>query len=109
MTIGTGYFGRSSVSENVGPQHLLQWVKIAYNKRDDVPFGDFSATAQSAPETRPRIPEGEIDYSFNWVGGRPSPIADTRGQEAGDASDSLREEIRQIILEELRDLQQDRR
>ncbi len=31
MTIGTGYFGRSSVSENVGPQHLVQWVKMAWN------------------------------------------------------------------------------
>ena len=84
MTIGTGYFGRSSVSENVGPQHLVQWVKIAYNKRDDVPFGDFSAAELPAPATRPRPPEGEIDYSFDWVGGRPSPVSG--GPHGGDGN-----------------------
>ncbi|MDP9137142.1 MAG: aldehyde dehydrogenase family protein [Pseudomonadota bacterium] len=105
MTIGTGYFGRSSVSENVGPQHLVQWVNIAYNRRDDVPFGDFSEVAQSSPPTRPRLPEGEIDYSFNWVGGRPSPIDGPPNRMARNAPDSLREEIRRIIVEELRALE----
>ncbi len=104
MTIGTGYFGRSSVSENVGPQHLLQWVKIAYNKRDDVPFGDFSAAALSAPARRPRPPRGEIDYSFDWLGGRPSPVS-SGPSGAEEIADNVREEIRRIILEELRDLQ----
>ena len=32
MTIGTGFFGRSSVGENIGPQHLVQWTRIAYGK-----------------------------------------------------------------------------
>jgi acyl-CoA reductase-like NAD-dependent aldehyde dehydrogenase len=30
-TLGTGFFGRSSVGDNVGPEHLVQWTKIAYN------------------------------------------------------------------------------
>ena len=33
MTIGTGYFGRSSVSENVGPQHLVQWTQCRLRAR----------------------------------------------------------------------------
>ncbi|MCY4153367.1 MAG: aldehyde dehydrogenase family protein [Aestuariivita sp.] len=28
--IGTGYAGRSSVSENIGPQHLTHWKKVAF-------------------------------------------------------------------------------
>ena len=105
MTVGTGYFGRSSVSENVGPQHLVQWVKIAYNKRDEAPFGDFANLAPRSRPSRPRLPEGDIDYSFDWVGGRASPIEGIRSQRAGEPSDALRDEIRRIILEELRELQ----
>ena len=109
MTVGTGFFGRSSVSENVGPQHLVQWVKIAYNKSDRVEFGDFGNLALPRPATRPRPPQGRIDYSFGWAGGTPSrgqnePGSGTAGQ-AGD----LRDEIRQLILEELRALQQERK
>ena len=29
MTIGTGFFGRSSLAENLQPQHLVQWTRIA--------------------------------------------------------------------------------
>jgi hypothetical protein len=109
MTVGTGYFGRSSVSENVGPQHLVQWVKIAYNKREDVPFGDFSAVTSPMTGPRPRLPQGKIDYSFDWVGGRASPIGEMQQEPADENLDCLREEIRQIILEELRLLGQGER
>lgn len=30
LTIGTGFAGRSSISENVGPEHLVNWKKIAF-------------------------------------------------------------------------------
>jgi acyl-CoA reductase-like NAD-dependent aldehyde dehydrogenase len=108
MTVGTGFFGRSSVSENVGPQHLVQWVKIAYNKSDSVKFGGFDNLALPRPATRPRPPQGKIDYSFSWVGGSPS-LEKATGQEGRQniASD-LRDEIRQLVLEELRALQQER-
>ena len=29
MTIGTGFFGRSSVGENLHPSHLVQWTRLA--------------------------------------------------------------------------------
>ncbi len=30
FTIGTGFAGRSSISDNVGPEHLINWKKIAF-------------------------------------------------------------------------------
>ena len=104
MTIGTGFFGRSSVGENIGPDHLVQWTRIAFNKAAEVPFGDFSGLTLPEPPTRPRLPEGTIDYSFDWVGGRPSrPINAEAPAEIDDGD--LRAEIRQLILEELRAIQ----
>ena len=107
MTIGTGYFGRSSVAENVGPQHLVQWTKVAYGK--DVPFGDFAGLSLPEPATRPRLPQGAIDYSFDWVGGRPSAYRGAKGGRPQTSEvDELKAEIRQLILEELRAMRRER-
>ena len=108
MTIGTGYFGRSSVSDNVGPEHLVQWTKIAYPR--DAQFGSFAGLDLPEPPMRPRLPQGEIDYSFNWVGGRPSSASGGNGaRSAANLDGDLRAEIRQLILEELRAIQRERR
>jgi acetaldehyde dehydrogenase/alcohol dehydrogenase len=109
MTVGTGFFGRSSVSENVGPQHLVQWVKIAYNKSDEVKFGNFEGLALPRPATRPRPPVGDIDYSFSWAGGKSSTAQTQPAAGEGAANDDLRNQIRALIVEELRALQQERR
>ena len=110
MTVGTGFHGRSSIGENIGPEHLLQWTKIAYSSAADVPFGDFHGLALPEPATRPRLPEGKIDYSFDWVGGRPSPRGNAASPDVFEPADAaeLRAEIRQLILEELRALQRER-
>ena len=42
MTIGTGFFGRSSVGENLQPKHLVQWTRLAYNEDPAVAFADFT-------------------------------------------------------------------
>ena len=42
MTIGTGFFGRSSVGENLQPKHLVQWTRLAYNEDPGVGFADFT-------------------------------------------------------------------
>lgn len=39
--IGTGFFGRSSVDDNVGPKQLVQWTRVAYNKEPSVEMGDM--------------------------------------------------------------------
>ena len=101
MTIGTGYFGRSSVSENVGPQHLVQWVKMAWNSDGAIQMPSFSAVDRLE---KPRIgmpPTGEIDYDF---GNHPPGVASADVSRTADASDDIRAEIRRIILEELKEL-----
>ncbi len=42
MTIGTGFVGRSSIGENLQPQHLVNWARIAYNSDPAVAMGDFA-------------------------------------------------------------------
>jgi acyl-CoA reductase-like NAD-dependent aldehyde dehydrogenase len=103
MTVGTGFFGRSSVGENIGPQHLVQWTRIAYNKDSAVPFRSYDGLTLPEPPTRPRLPAGKIDYSFDWVGGKPSRPSNAPAEEPLDAD--LKAEIRALILEELRAIQ----
>jgi acyl-CoA reductase-like NAD-dependent aldehyde dehydrogenase len=84
MTVGTGFTGRSSLGENLEPRHLVNWCKVAYNKQETVPFPDFE-------ELRPwdrvlqshQVPEGD---------------------DPPDVSTELRDQIRQLVLQELRDL-----
>jgi acetaldehyde dehydrogenase/alcohol dehydrogenase len=109
MTIGTGYFGRSSVSENIGPKHLVQWTRVAYAKDTEFSAGNFDSLGLPEPPTRPRLPEGDIDYSFNWVGGRPSPFTGEANDARDPDRDDLKADIRKLILEELRALQRERR
>lgn len=110
MTVGTGFHGRSSIGENIGPQHLVQWTRIAYNSADDIPFGDFTGLSLPEPATRPRLPQGKIDYSFDWVGGRPSRPGNAQADDSFEPADAdaLRAEIRQLILEEMRAMQHER-
>lgn len=86
MTIGTGFFGRSSLGQNLEPGDLVNWTKIAYASDPAVPFGSYEGLApwSAVPERVPTLlpPAGEAD---------------------GD-SDALREEIRRLLLEELRQL-----
>jgi acetaldehyde dehydrogenase/alcohol dehydrogenase len=83
MTVGTGFAGRSSVGENLEPRHLVNWSRVAYAKDAAVPFPDF---ASSRPWEQRRMPEPRHE----------APTA--------DASAALREQIRRLVLEELREL-----
>ena len=108
MTIGTGYFGRSSVSENVGPQHLVQWTKVAYAK--DTEFSAGASTALSIARTADAAaPARGRDRLFVQLGRRPSvSLRPARRATPARSSDDLKAEIRQLILEELRALQRER-
>jgi acyl-CoA reductase-like NAD-dependent aldehyde dehydrogenase len=81
--IGTGYSGRSSIGENVGPQHLVHWTKIAFGR--DVPANleivDLAQTTQT-----------------------PAPAASPMATVPDPYPQTDRNEIRQLILEELRSL-----
>ena len=100
MTVGTGFYGRSSVSENVGPQHLVQWVKLAYNKNDVLDKAKYDSLR--LPVSTPKPSNGAIDYSFSskyQQSESPSNLA------LIDSGQDLRQVIHEIILEEIRSLQ----
>jgi len=88
MTVGTGFFGRSSLAENLEPRHLAQWTRVAYASDPSVPFDDFGGMQP-------------------WTV-RPEPVAVVAPASApasgpGDGELS-REELRRLIVEELRQL-----
>ena len=101
MTIGTGYFGRSSVSENVGPKHLVQWVKMAWNKDAQIQMPSFAATDRTQKLKIGVPPKGEIDYDF---GNHPDGSSSPSNARSTDESEDIRAEIRRVILEELKGL-----
>lgn len=85
FTIGTGFAGRSSIGENLGPQHLVQWTRIAYAR--DLPANlagiDLSAVSSGRAAPQPAAPPPEPAHA------------------SGDVN---RDELRRLILEELRSL-----
>ena len=82
MTVGTGFFGRSSLTENLQPRHLTQWTRLAYASDPGEPFGDF----------------GDLQP---WsVRPEPAPVV-ARPQSDGELT---RDDLRRLILDELREL-----
>ena len=94
-TIGTGFFGRSSVGDNIGPTHLVNWTRIAYNKDPQEVFGDFTGIDPISLRSQVR----PID---------PKPLFTASVQTDDDAftqdSAQIRAQIRGIIQDELRDI-----
>lgn len=41
--VGTGFFGGSSTSENIGPMHLVQYTKVAYDNDPSIQMGDIES------------------------------------------------------------------
>jgi acetaldehyde dehydrogenase/alcohol dehydrogenase len=110
MTIGTGFFGRSSVAENLHPSHLVQWTRLAYNSDPAEAFGDFTGLI---PWQAPAGPVPPYPVASNQRSGQPAanervPQAVTQGRSENtgfkpDAA-ALREQIRRLIIEELSQL-----
>lgn len=99
FTIGTGYFGRSSLGENIGPQHLVHWTRMAYNRDQSVTFGGYEGIAPAYQNT----PGGMA--STKSVGAAPkggASLMDRVSSRAGGDVD--RDMLRQLILEELRSI-----
>lgn len=110
FTIGTGFFGSSAIGENVGPQHLVNWTRIAYSDEPAEAFGDFGgldawagpapALGRKAPISLGRLQEGADQAppsAFTQIAG-PS----MRQPLASDEIAMMRDEIRRIVLYELR-------
>ncbi|MHA6688524.1 aldehyde dehydrogenase family protein [Mesorhizobium sp. A556] len=102
FTVGTGYFGRSSIGENVGPQHLVHWSRIAYNTDPDVPFGNFDNLGPRFEGPLPMAPADGMPGSA--VPRRPAAPGSFSGGQAASSplSDAARDELRRLIAEELR-------
>ena len=104
MTIGTGFVGRSSIGENLQPQNLINWARIAYNSDSAVSMGDFAGID---PWHSPAGPVPEYPRASNDRHGapitprRPYPTA-TRSSDPG--LDVLRAELRALVAEELAQL-----
>jgi len=81
MTIGTGFAGGSSLSENLTPQHLMQYSRIAYNKDASEAFGRFTGLD---PLNLPKAAKPAASLAVS-----------------NPETDELRRELRKIILEEL--------
>lgn len=81
MTIGTGFAGGSSLNENLTPQHLMQYSRIAYNKDASEAFGRFTGLD---PLNLPKAAKPAASLAIS-----------------NPETDELRRELRKIILEEL--------
>ncbi len=83
MTIGTGFFGRSALGENLEPRHLINTTRLAYTSDTAEPFGDFEGLQPWNTDLRAEplpVPEMPADVQ------------------------RAREDIRRVVLEELREL-----
>jgi acetaldehyde dehydrogenase / alcohol dehydrogenase len=114
MTVGTGFFGGSSVADNLRPEHLVQWTRLAYSSDPAEPFGNFSGII---PWQAPAGPVPPYPYASNMpraqraaaaAGLEPQPGAALPGGAGAGAPGqdlaALREEIRRLVVEELSQL-----
>jgi acetaldehyde dehydrogenase / alcohol dehydrogenase len=109
MTVGTGYFGGSSVGENLQPSHFVQWTRLAYNGDPAEPFGNFSGLVpwESPAGPVPPYPLASNQVAAELGGGPQFPavaeVAAGGPAYGGVAHDvgGLREQIRRLVIEEL--------
>lgn len=104
FTVGTGFFGRSSIGENIGPQHLLHWTKLAYNSDPAEVMGDYGATRIHHQGPLAKAPADGVIGSSGQAPARASSAGPARPRAVTRASGDAvtRDEIRKIIAEELR-------
>lgn len=96
FTIGTGFFGRSSIGENVGPQHLVHWTRIAYNSDKDEPFGNYHGLGRQFRGPLATAPADGVPGT-----GAPRPVM---APQTSAIDGATKDELRRLIAEELRDL-----
>jgi len=88
--IGTGFAGRSSIGENVGPQHLVHWTKVA------LPTGGNHSGRSKVMDSSFQQSTLNLEKPRESLG-----LADTHN-ESSLSSSVTRSEIRDLILEELK-------
>ena len=104
MTIGTGFFGRSSVAENLQPSHLVQWTRLAYSSDPAEVFGDFAGLVPWHAPAGP-VPAYPVAANQRDVVAASAPAGAGGAGPAGTFQvAALREEIRRLVIEELAQL-----
>ncbi len=99
MTIGTGFVGRSSLSENLQPQHLVNQTRIAYSTD---PSEVLPSYAGITPWAAPAGPVPAYPVASNQAGDHPGGSSLHSSTPAHDESTAeVREELRRLIIEEL--------
>lgn len=111
MTIGTGFFGRSSLGENLAPKHLVHHTQIAYSTANPAPLEAFVGLDPW------RQPAGEVPaypYASNLAEGesagpglREPRVAAYGARVEDEQGDDLREQIRRLVIEELQAMVKD--
>ena len=101
MTIGTGFFGRSSVGENLQPKHLVNRTRIAYNADARVTMPDFNGRD---PWRAPASVVPAYPVASNLADAPPLTPRTNGAMAMGDGSEELRDEIRRMVIEELRQI-----
>lgn len=105
MTIGTGFVGRSSIGENLQPENLMNWTRIAYNSDSAVTMPNFGT---ATPWHSPAGPVPAYPYASNDTAGAVNTTAgvvrrSTRAP-ADPGIEALRAELRALVVEELAQL-----
>ena len=97
FTIGTGFFGRSSLGENIGPQHLVHWTRVAWHENDHGMEGALNGASLMHPGPLPKAPSDGVPGESR---SDQAPVA----HHDPVSRSALREQIREIIARELQDL-----
>lgn len=100
MTIGTGFFGRSSVGENLEPKHLVNATRIAYNVDVRVQMPEFAGLAPWASPNG-AVPPYPIASNMQDA---PRLVPPSGSADAPEGTEELRDEIRRLVIEELRQI-----
>lgn len=95
FTVGTGFFGRSSIGENVGPHHLVHWTRMAYNSEDSEIFGSHHGVYTDFEGPLPQAPSDGVPGAAHYRRRDASPAE-------GEIAGVTRDELRRMIAEELR-------
>ncbi|ALG86488.1 aldehyde dehydrogenase family protein [Gordonia phthalatica] len=116
MTIGTGFAGRSSLGENLKPDHLINCVRIAYNSDSAEVMPSYVNQDPTRNHTTPvpvypvasNDPEAVAAHAVDQVSRRlaASSSATAFGVSTSGGADQglVREEIRRLVAEELSQL-----
>ncbi len=117
MTLGTGFAGRSSIGENLEPRHLVNWTRVAYNSDPGVPFGDFTGIAPwrrpsgqvpAYPRASNLPPDGSGEQADAPTESPNGPRESGSGRPSASTQaglpDSVREQLKALIIEELSQL-----